>query len=59
MCIDHYFAYDSHFAILRGVWIRTQRAAIASRLWIVADPHQNIAIFLLHTPVNGIIVINL
>ncbi len=26
------FAYVAHFAFLRDVWIRTQRAAIASRL---------------------------
>jgi hypothetical protein len=30
-CVGHSFAYAAHFVILRAVWIRTQKAAIASR----------------------------
>ncbi len=28
---DHFFAYVAHFVFLRYVWIRTQRAAVASK----------------------------
>ncbi len=28
--IGHFFTYVAHFVFLRGVWIRTQRAAVAS-----------------------------
>jgi hypothetical protein len=30
-CVGHSFAYVALFVFLRDVWIRTQRAAIASR----------------------------
>ncbi len=30
-CVGHSFAYVAHFVFLRDVWIRTQRAAVASR----------------------------
>jgi hypothetical protein len=30
-CVDHSFAYVAHFVFLRDVWIRDQRAAVASR----------------------------
>ncbi len=30
-CVGHSFAYVAHFVILGDVWIRTQRAAVASR----------------------------
>jgi hypothetical protein len=30
-CDGHSFAYVAHFVVLRDVWIRTQRAAEASR----------------------------
>jgi hypothetical protein len=30
-CVGHSFAYVTHFVLLRDVWNRTQRAAIASR----------------------------
>jgi hypothetical protein len=30
-CVGHYFAYVAHFVFLGDVWIRTQRAAVASR----------------------------
>ncbi len=30
-CVGHSFAYVAHFLFLRYVWIRTQRAAVASR----------------------------
>ncbi len=30
-CVSNFFAYVRHFVFLRDVWIRTQRAAIASR----------------------------
>ncbi len=29
--VGHSFAYVAHFVFLRDVWIRTQRAAVASR----------------------------
>ncbi len=29
--VGHSFAYVAHFVFLRNVWIRTQRAAVASR----------------------------
>jgi hypothetical protein len=29
-CVGHSFAFVAHFVLLRGVWIRTQRAAVAS-----------------------------
>ncbi len=31
MLAIHSFAYVSHFVFLRDVWIRTQRASVASR----------------------------
>jgi hypothetical protein len=31
-CVGHSFAYVANFVFLRDVWIRTQRAAVASRL---------------------------
>jgi hypothetical protein len=30
-CVGHSFAYVAYFVFLRDVWIRTQRAAVASR----------------------------
>jgi hypothetical protein len=30
-CVGHSYAYVAHFVFLRDVWIRTQRAAVASR----------------------------
>jgi hypothetical protein len=30
-CVVHSFAYVTHFVFLKDVWIRTQRAAVASR----------------------------
>ncbi len=30
-CVGHSFAYVTHFVFLRDVWIRTQRAPVASR----------------------------
>jgi hypothetical protein len=30
-CVSHSFAYVTYFVFLRDVWIRTQRAAVASR----------------------------
>jgi hypothetical protein len=30
-CVCHSFAYVAHFAFLRDVWIRTQRAVVARR----------------------------
>jgi hypothetical protein len=30
-CVGHSIGYVAHFVFLRDVWIRTQRAAIASR----------------------------
>ncbi len=30
-CVGHSFAYVAHYVYLRDVWIRTQRAAVASR----------------------------
>ncbi len=30
-CVGHSFAYIAHFVFVRDVWIRTQRAAVASR----------------------------
>jgi hypothetical protein len=30
-CVGHSFAYVAHFEFLRDVWIRTQRAAVASK----------------------------
>ncbi len=30
-CVGHPFAYVTHFVFFRVVWIRTQRAAVASR----------------------------
>jgi hypothetical protein len=30
-CVGHSFAYVAHFIFLRDTWIRTQRAAVASR----------------------------
>jgi hypothetical protein len=30
-CVGHSFAYAAHFIFLRDIWIRTQRAAVASR----------------------------
>jgi hypothetical protein len=30
-CVGHSFTYVAHFVFLRDVWIRTQRAAVASR----------------------------
>jgi hypothetical protein len=30
-CVGHSFAYVAHFVFWRDVWIRTQRAAVASR----------------------------
>jgi hypothetical protein len=30
-CVDHSFAYVAHFLFLRDFWIRTQRAAVASK----------------------------
>ncbi len=30
-CVAHAIAYVAHFVFLRDVWIRTQRAAVASR----------------------------
>ncbi len=32
--LGHSFAYVAHFLFLRDVWIRTQRAAVASR-WAI------------------------
>jgi hypothetical protein len=29
--VRHFFAYVAHFVFMRDVWIRTQRAAVASR----------------------------
>jgi hypothetical protein len=31
MRVGHFFAYVAHFLFLKDVWIRTQRAAVASR----------------------------
>jgi hypothetical protein len=31
VCVGHSFVYVAHFVFLRDVWIRTQRAAVASR----------------------------
>ncbi len=30
-CVDHSFAYVAHFVLSRNVWIRTLKAAVASR----------------------------
>ncbi len=30
-CVGHFFVYVAHFVFLGGFWIRTQRAAVASR----------------------------
>ncbi len=30
-CVGHFFAYVAQFEFLRDVWIRTQRATVASR----------------------------
>ncbi len=30
-CVGHSFAYVAHFVFFRDVWIRTQKAAVASR----------------------------
>jgi hypothetical protein len=30
-CVTHSFAYVAYFVFLRDVWIRTQRAGVASR----------------------------
>jgi hypothetical protein len=30
-CVGHSFAYVTHLVFLRDVWIRTQRATVASR----------------------------
>ncbi len=34
-CVGHCFAYLAHFVFLRDVWIRTQKAAVASRRAII------------------------
>jgi hypothetical protein len=31
VCASHFFVYVAHFVFLRDVWIRTQRASVASR----------------------------
>ncbi len=39
-CVGHSFAYVVHFVFFRGAWIRTQRAAVASRRANnLANPH--------------------
>jgi hypothetical protein len=30
-CVGHFFAYVAYLKLLKDVWIRTQRAALASR----------------------------
>jgi hypothetical protein len=30
-CVGHFFTYVAHLVFLENVWIRTQRAAVASR----------------------------
>jgi hypothetical protein len=30
-CVGHSFSYVAHFVFLRDVWIRAQKAAVASR----------------------------
>jgi hypothetical protein len=37
--VSHSFAYVAHFVLLRDVWIRTQRAAVASRRATNLDTH--------------------
>ncbi len=38
-CVGHSFAYVAHFVFLGDVWIRTQRAAVASRCAINLATH--------------------
>jgi hypothetical protein len=51
-CVCHSFAYVAHFLFLRDVWIRTQRAAVASRC------ATNLATQLIHTHITLHTVIN-
>jgi hypothetical protein len=37
-CVGHFFAFVSHFVFLKDVWIRTQRAAAASRRYQLSHP---------------------
>jgi hypothetical protein len=39
-CVGHSFAYVAHFVFLRDVWIRTQRAAVAS--WLATNLATNL-----------------
>ncbi len=41
--VGHFFAYVAHFEFLRDVWIRTQRAAVASRRATSPATHLSIA----------------
>jgi hypothetical protein len=47
-CVGHSFAYVTHYVFLRYVWIRTQRAAIASVLYISSNINVNSRLFLMN-----------
>jgi hypothetical protein len=47
-CVGHSFAYVAHFVFLRDVWIRTQRAAVATHLLNLASHLLNLASHLIN-----------
>jgi hypothetical protein len=42
-CVGHSFANVAHFVFLRDVWIRNQRAAVASRRYQLSHPSPYLA----------------
>ncbi len=50
--VGHSFAYVAHFVFLRDVWIRTQRAAVASRRATNLATHLPLATHLTKDPIH-------